>query len=350
MKTVSVLAAFILAQALTLSAQTTVPKPAAKKPAAKAAAKPAPKPAAPAAPAAQPAAQPAPAQDTFEAAAAKLKSNDAAERRQGAEMIAQSRDSRGAPALMAALGDESPAVRQAAADALGLLTWREASPKLSRMLLEDKDPAVRQQAAISLSYIMDQASGPALVKALKDGEPSVVYSALHTLSVLKYAPAEEQIAGLLDSKDANMRRGAIAALGNLKASKSGAAIVSALSDEDRFVKTEAIKAIGNIPYEAGAPELVKLLDKEQQPAVRVEAALALSKMGRNDGLLTAYEFLRSPELSVRSQSLNVLASVGDSRSLQLIEEMIAAEPNSADKGMLEYTRQRLQVRLKQAQK
>jgi len=347
MKTVSVLAVFILAQALTLGAQTTAPKPAAKKPAAKAAAKSAPK---PAAPAAQPAAQPAPAKDTFEAAAAKLKSNDVAERRQGAEMIAQSRDTKGAPALMAALEDESPAVRQAAADALGLLTWREASPKLSRMLLEDKDPAVRQQAAISLSYIMDQASGPALVKALKDGEPSVAYSALHTLSVLKYAPAEEQIAGLLDSKDANMRRGAIAALGNLKAAKSGAAIVSALSDEDRFVKTEAIKAIGNIPYEAGAPELVKLLDKEQQPAARVEAALALSKMGRNDGLLTAYEFLRAPEVSVRSQSLTVLGAVGDSRSLQLIEEMIAANPNSADKGMLEYTRQRLQARLKQAPK
>lgn len=356
MKIVSVLAVFILAQALTLGAQTTTPKPAAKKPAAKAAAKkPAAKPAAkpapkPAAPAAQPAAKPASQQDNFEAAAAKLKSNDVSERRQGAEMIAQSRNAKGAPALMAALEDESPAVRQAAADALGLLTWREASPKLALLLAEDKDPAVRQQAAISLSYIMDQASGPALVKALKDSEPSVAYSALHTLSVLKYAPAEEQIAGLLGSKDANMRRGAIAALGNLKAAKSGAAIVSALSDEDRFVRTEAIKAIGNIPYEAGAPELVKLLDKEQQPAVRVEAALALSKMGRNDGLLTAYEFLRAPELSVRSQSLTVLASVGDSRSLQLIEEMIAADPDSADKGMLEYARQRLQARLKTATK
>jgi HEAT repeat protein len=346
-KTVSVLAVFILAQALTLCAQTPAAKPAAKKPAAKAAAKPAPK---PAAPAAQPAAQPAPKQDPFDTAAAKLKSTDAAERRQGAEMIGQSRNAKGAQALMEALADEAPAVRQAAADALGLLIWRPASPILFRLLLEDKEPAVRQQAAISLSYIMDQAAGPALVKALKDGEPSVAYSALHTLSVLRYAPAEEQIAGLLASKDVNMRRGAIAALGQLKAAKSGAAIVSALADEDHFVRAEAIKAIGNIPYEAGAPELVKLLDKAQQPAVRVEAALALSKMGKSDGLLTAYEFLRSPELSVRSQSLTVLGSVGDARSLQLIEEMIAADPKSADMGMLEYTRQRLLARLKLVQK
>jgi len=343
MKKLSLTVTLLLAPALFLGAQTPVSKPAAKKPAAKAAVK-------PAAPAAQPAAQPAPQADPFEAAAAKLKSKDAAERRQGADMIGQSRNPKGAPALLEALSDESPSVRQAAADALGLLTWRPAAPALSQMLLEDKEPSVRQQAAISLSYIMDQSAGPALAKALKDGEPSVRYSALHTLSVLKYAPAEEQIADLLSSKDANMRRGAIAALGQLKASKSGGAIVSALSDEDRFVRTEAIKAIGNIPYEAGAPELVKLLDKEQQPAIRVEAALALSKMGRNDGLLTAYEFLRAPELSVRSQSLTVLGSVGDSRSLQLVEEMIAADPNSADKGMLEYTRQRLLARLKPAQK
>lgn len=346
MKTLSVLAIFILAQAPALCAQTTAPKPAAKKPAAKAAAKPAPKPAAPAAQLAAPAAQ----QDPFDAAAAKLKSTDASERRQGAELLGQGRNPKGAPALMNALADESPAVRQAAADALGLMTWRPASPKLSQMLLEDKESSVRQQAAISLSYIMDPAAGPALSKALKDDEPSVRYAALHTISVLKYAPAEEQVADLLASKDANMRRGAIAALGNLKAAKSGAAIVAALADEDRFVKTEAIKAIGNIPYEAGAPELVKLLDKQQQPAVRVEAALALSKMGRKDGLLTAYEFLRAPEISVRSQSLTVLGSVGDARSLQLVEEMIAADPKSADIGMLEYTRQRLQARLKQAQK
>jgi len=343
MKTVSLLVAFVFAQALTLGAQAPAPKPAAKKPVAKAAAKPAAQPA-------QPAAQPAPQRDPLDAAAAKLKSADAAERRQGADMIGQSRNPKGAPALMAALADESPAVRQAAADALGLLTWRPASPALSKMLLEDKDQAVRQQAAISLSYIMDQSAGPALAKALKDPEPSVAYSALHTLSVLKYAPAEEQIAGLLSSKDMNMRRGAIAALGQLKAVKSGAALVAAMSDEDRFMKIEAIKAVGNIPYEAGAPELVKLLDKEQQPEVRVEAALALSKMGRNDGLLTAYEFLRAPELSLRSQSLTVLGSVGDSRSLQLVEEMLAADPKSADAGMLEYTRQRLLARLKPAAK
>lgn len=333
-KTVAVLAVFILAQALTLCAQT----PAAKKQA-PAAAKPAPKTAAPAAP-----------QDPLEAAKVKLKSKDASERRQGADMIGQSRNTKGAQALMGALSDDSPRVRQAAADALGLLSWREASPKLSELLLKDKDASVRQQAAISLSLIMDQGAGPSLAKALGDSEPSVRYAALHTISVLKYAPAEEQVRELLDSGDSTLRRSAIAALGQLQSKKSGPAIVAALKDADPLVTAEAIRAIGVIPYAEGAAELVKILDAGRQPALRVEAALALSKMGRNDGLLTAYEFLKSPELSIRSQAMTVVGDVGDARSLQLIEEMYVAEQDPANKSMLDFTRQRLQARLKPATK
>jgi HEAT repeat protein len=335
MKTVSVLAVFLIAQALTLGAQTPAAKPEAKKPA-------------PAA--AQPAAKPAAPQDPLEAAKAKLKSKDAAERRQGADMIGQSRDPKGAAALMSALSDDSPRVRQAAADALGLLAWREASPKLCDLLLKDKDASVRQQAASSLSLIMDQGAGPSLIKALGDSEPSVRYAALHTISVLRYAPAEDQVRELLEAGDSTLRRSAIAALGRLQSKKSGPAIVAALKDADPLVIAEAIKAIGVIPYAEGASELVKLLDAARQPALRVEAALALSKLGRNDGLLTAYEFLKSPELSIRSQAMTVAGDVGDARSLQLIEEMYAAEQDPANKAMLDFTRQRLQARLKPAQK
>lgn len=333
MKTAAIFFIFTFAQAHALNAQAPAAKPEAKKPA------PAAKPAAPAAP-----------QDPLEAAKAKLKSKDVAERRQGADMIGQSRNAKGAPALLGALSDDSPRVRQAAADALGLLAWREASPKLCDLLLKDKDASVRQQAASSLSLIMDQGAGPSLVKALDDSEPSVRYAALHTISVLRYAPAEDRVRELLGSGDSTLRRSAIAALGRLQSKKSGPAIAAALDDADPLVTAEAIKAIGVIPYAEGAPGLVKLLDAARQPSLRVEAALALAKLGRSDGLLTAYEFLKSPELSIRSQAMTVVGDVGDARSLQLIEEMYAAEQDPANKAMLDFTRQRLQGRLKQAQK
>lgn len=342
MRTISLLMAFVLMPGL-LCAQKTAPKAPAKKAAAPAVKK------APAKPAeAQAAPAPAKPEDPVGDALAGLKSADESERRQAAEKLGLLRNPKAAAPLMNALSDESPRVRQAAADSLGLMTHRAASAKLADMLLKDKDAGVRQQAAISLSYLMDPAAGPALADALGDANASVRYSAMHTLGVMKYAPAEKQVRKLLASDDANLRRGAIAALGQLQSRDSAGDIQKALGDTDRYVRVEAIKALGSIGYTEAAPELVGLLDKAQEATVRVEAALALSRMGKNDGLLTAYEFVKSNELSLRSQSLNIIAEVGDARSLQFIEELYKAEEDPAKKSMLDFTRQRLAARLKTA--
>lgn len=354
-----------MAPALTLCAQTAQKKTsAAKKPAAaaKPAAKPVSKPAvavstSAAKPAAKPAVKPAPAAPEaaqpatpFDEAVQKLKSADPSVRRQGAAWLSQARDPKAAPYLVKALNDESSWVRQSAADGLGLLVWRDASPKLAAMLTGDKDAAVRQQAAISLSYLMDPAAGQALMKALNDEAPAVRYAALHTLGAMRYQPAEDTLAGLLKSDDPNMRRGAISALGQMKSTKATAALTAAIADGDVYARLEAIKAVGDIGEESAAPALKKLLDKSQEPMIRVEAALALAKIGRDDGLVTAFEYVKSPDIGLKNQALNVVGLVGDAHSLQYVEEMYAAEQDPTTKGMLDFTRQRLQARLKQQQK
>ena len=197
---------------------------------------------------------------------------------------------------------------------------------------------------------MDKAaSAPALVQALKDSSPAVRYAALHTLGVMKYAEAEDQIIGLLSSDDANMRRGAVSALGMLQSRKAAGGLAAALKDPDQYVRLEAVKSLGSIGDSSSAGELSKLLAQDQPPQVRVEAALSLSKFGSADGLPTAYEFAKSSDYSLRSQALNVLASVGDARSLQFVQELYTAEQDPANKSMLDFTRQRISLRLKAQQ-
>ncbi len=366
-KITAIFLALAMAPALTLCAQTaqkktaapakkpaSAAKPAARAAAAKPVAKPgvavstsAAKPAAKPAAAAPEAAQPA---TPFDEAVQKLKSADPSVRRQGAAWLSQARDPKAAPYLVKALDDESSWVRQSAADGLGLLVWRAASPKLAAMLTGDKDAAVRQQAAISLSYLMDPAAGQALMKALNDEAPAVRYAALHTLGAMRYQPAEDTLAGLLKSDDPNMRRGAISALGQMKSTKATAALTAAISDGDVYARLEAIKAVGDIGEASAAPSLKKLLDKSQEPMIRVEAALALAKLGRDDGLVTAFEYVKSQDIGLKNQALNVVGMVGDAHSLQYVEEMYAAEQDPTTKGMLDFTRQRLQARLKQQQK
>lgn len=360
-KLISVAAVLALLSAPGLYAQTAgqqAAKPAVKKAAKPAARKAAPKAAvkAPAktqgatAPAAkQPAAKPAPAVQVststpFGSAVEKLKSQDPSLRRQGADFLAQSRDQKAVPYLVKALSDTAAPVRAAAVDGLCQLVDREATPRITELLLTDKDMQTRQQAASSLSYMMDQAAGPALVKALKDEAQGVRYAAANTLGAIRYAQAEDPLIELL--ADDGMRRVAISALGQLQSKKAAPAIFKALSDKDQYTRLEAVRALGSIGDASSAPELKKRLDKAETPAVRVEAALSLAKLGMQDGLTTAYEFVKSPDISLKNQALEVIGAVGDARSLQFIEELYAAEQDPMNKGMLDFTRQRLAARQK----
>jgi HEAT repeat protein len=350
-KTAFLTLTLILAPALFLCAQA-APKKAAKPAVKKAAPAPAAKPAPSAVPAAaqQPAAKPAAAApakkaaDPFADAAEKLKATDPAVRRQGADFLGSSRDQKAVPYLVKALSDEAPAVRSSAIDGLCQLTSRESTKKISELLLQDKDALVRQQAASSLSYMADQSAGPALVKALKDDAPAVRYAAANTLGAMRYAPAEDALISLL--ADASMRRVAISALGQLQSKKAAAEIFKSLADQDKYTRLEAVRALGAIGDKSAAPELEKRLDRAEEPSVRVEAALALAKMGLPGGLVTAYEFVKSGDMSLKNQALEVIGAVGDARSLQFIEELYTAEKDPVSKGMLDFTRQRLAARKK----
>lgn len=345
----------IFAAPLLLCAQTApqkAAKPAAKKAAAPA--KPAAKSAQPAAkpaakPAAQPSAQPStPVLPPFEMALEKLKSMDASVRRQGADFLGQGRDQKAVPHLVKLLADEAGPVRASAVDGLCQLVHRASVPRISELLTGDKDPLVRQQAAVSLSYMLDQAAGPALVKALKDQSVSVRYAAANTLGAMRYKPAEDQLTDLLD--DVQMRRVAISALGQMQSAKAAPKILKYLADGDKYTRLEAVRALGAIGDKTAAKELEKVLPRSEEPSVRVEAALALAKLGSSEGLVTAYEFVKSPDVSLRNQSLEVIGAVGDKRSLQFIEEILAAEQNPVNRSMLDFTRQRLASRLGQLKK
>lgn len=359
------LAAALLLPAALLSAQTADQKtaPAVKKAPAKAAAKAPAKPAAktPAAPAPKAAAKPAkeepakaavkapaePAQPViapFDEAMAKLASTDPLQRRQGAEALARLRDPRGVQPLLKRLSDAEPAVRAAAVDALCQLTSREATPKITELLLKDPDAAVRQQAAGSLSFMMDPAAGPALLKAMKDKELAVRYAAVNTLGAMRYEPSEgAMISALSDDK---MRRIAISVLGLLQSKKAAVDIAPYLADADKFTRLEAIKALGSIGDAAAAGKMKELLAPAEDAAVRVEAALALARLGLNDGLLTAYEFAKVPDMSLKSKALETLNLVGDARTLQYLDDAVATEKDPASKNMFNFARQRLAAKLR----
>jgi HEAT repeat protein len=184
------------------------------------------------------------------------------------------------------------------------------------------------------------------MKAMKDKEASVRYAAVNTLGAMRYAPAEDAMLEALS--DDQMRRIAINVLGQLQSKKAAPAITAYLADQDRFTRLEAIKALGSIGDAASGDEIKKSLAAGEDAAVRVESALALARLGRNDGLLTAYEFAKSPDLSLKNKSLEVFALTGDERTQKYLEDAVATEKDPVSKGMFDFTLRRLSAKLRAA--
>jgi len=208
--------------------------------------------------------------------------------------------------------------------------------------LKSGTPAERRQGVDFLGQSSDPKAGTALIGALSDASSAVRAAAMHALGVMRYAPAGEAIAALLDENaGTELLRGGISALGLLRSTAAVSVIVSGLGHQDRAVRIEAARALGEIGDKSSAPELGKHLAGGEDAAVRVECALALAKMGINDGLPAAREFLASPDLSLKGPALNVLVTARDAGSLELIESLYAAETDPASKAALDFARQSL---------
>jgi Ca-activated chloride channel family protein len=97
------------------------------------------------------------------------------------------------------LGDDDPAIRAAAATALGMVAHPRAAGAL-RKALKDDSPAVRAAAAAAAGQRGDVSLAGRLSRLLKDGDPSVREAAQHALeAMLARAGSEADRARVLDA-------------------------------------------------------------------------------------------------------------------------------------------------------
>jgi HEAT repeat protein/lysophospholipase L1-like esterase len=208
-------------------------------------------------------------------------------------------------ALTRTLGDERQAVRWRAIEALVALhpDVEEVWPALQAGL-ENDDPYVRAGALWCLRQVGPPAAEavPAITRVLReDADPGVRVVATRTLAVLG-ASDDETLAALEatlgEPGDDDVRRRAARALGRLgpRAARATPVLVEALSDPNGHVRTEAATALGRI--HSGSPEVVGALVEatgDEGNLVREAAAVALGRLGPPQGATGALEDLLDDE-------------------------------------------------------
>jgi len=170
------------------------------------------------------------------------------------EVLGECRQPGAVPALVRALENQNPKVRERAAEALGKLKGGAAPavPALIRAL-GDEQQSVQMRSALALGAIGPDAGAavPRLIGLLKEGDPVVNWAAATALGGL--GPAAKEAAP---------------------------ALTELLSDSAPYVRLSAAKALTQVgEKERGIQALEKLL-KAKSDNARISAAHALFKLGR----------------------------------------------------------------------
>ena len=202
-----------------------------------------------------------------------------------------------------------PAIRVAAADALGDLGDLRALEALFQALAADLFPGVRGASANALAALGDaSASGP-LTRALQsDGNGLVRAAAAEALGVLKPPGiAALLIEALGADPDERVRAAAARALGRIRDDAALAPLLEAeMHDDLRAVREAARDALSEWPVFA----LVAALQGSPHPEARASAAEILGRFGYASAIPALSRAVGDREEAVRSAALEALHRLG----------------------------------------
>ncbi|XP_057512604.1 deoxyhypusine hydroxylase-B [Actinidia eriantha] len=224
--------------------------------------------------------------------------------------LGQMQDSDAIPALEAVLNDLSlhPIVRHEAAEALGAIGLETNIPLLKNSLVSDPAQEVRETCELALSRIHE-------FKNVKHCDGSAMIESSPFLSVDPAAPAScssaDQLREVLLDEENSMyeRYGALFALRNHGGDKAITAIIESLGAKSALLRHEVAYVLGQLQNKTASDALSRILmDMNEHPMVRHEAAEALGSIADDKSVALLEEFAKDPEPIV-SQSCDVALSM-----------------------------------------
>jgi HEAT repeat protein/beta-lactamase regulating signal transducer with metallopeptidase domain len=253
---------------------------------------------------------------TVDALVSALKDSDPGVRQAAAESLGRIGDPRAIEPLGGLLNDPSIDVRRAAVEALGNVDDPKVVPALSKAA-GDANPAVRREAAEALLGVDDEAATAPLVKLLSDSDPKVRVTALEGLSRRGDKRALEPLGKLVKDPNVEVRSRAVRALARFRDPASQTALVTALKDENAEVRAAAAEALGELELRS-APQGLLDATRDSNADVRQATAEALGQIHDAKAVPQLKALLEDASPEVRSAAVEALSEIRDSSALQAL--------------------------------
>ena len=234
---------------------------------------------------------------------AALTDEDPLVRLAAAEGLGGLEDPRAVEALSKALrGDESVEVRRMAAWALGEIEDAAAVPALSDALRSDRDEEVRRMSAWALGEIESATGVEALGAALKDSSPEVRKTAVWALGEIESVNGVPHLLPFLKDESSEIRSQAAWALGEIESPRAVAALSAVIDDRDPKVREMVVWALGEIEDPSAVGALAKALG-DANVGVRRKAAWAIGELDiEGEAPAALIEATRDQDREVRKAS------------------------------------------------
>jgi HEAT repeat protein len=180
------------------------------------------------------------------------------------------------PALLAALEDKDPDVRNVAARALGKMKLQAAEEALVGLLGKHEQSVSARIAAICIE--MGARTAPLLIRTLRDGTPKARFWAARILGEIRDNRAARSLGDALLDPEPDVRSAAAWALGAIAERSTAGMVETALRDPVWFVRAHAAEALGKIGDASITPALGRMLE-DRSWWVRKNALDALVLLG-----------------------------------------------------------------------
>ncbi|HUM11607.1 MAG TPA: M56 family metallopeptidase [Myxococcaceae bacterium] len=253
---------------------------------------------------------------TVDALIGALKDGDPGVRQAAAESLGRLGEPRAVDALSGLLGDANVEVRRSAVEALGNIEDSRALPALTRAA-GDASPAVRREAAEALLSFDEPAAGEPLIKLLGDSDARVRLTAMEGLSQRGDRRALSPLSKLVKDPNVEIRARAVRALSRFQDPAAQEGLLAALKDENAEVRAAAAAGLGELELKS-APQ--GLLDATRDPSaeVRQQAAETLGQIRDPKAVPQLKALLEDSDADVRGSAVEALSDIRDGAALQAL--------------------------------
>jgi HEAT repeat protein len=255
-------------------------------------------------------------------------------------------------ALLKAVDDENPRVRNEAIYALGVVARPpladDAADRLIKAL-DHYDPAIRAAAAKVIGRLGVKRASDTLIKSINDSNAAVRYASMRALGEIR----EERAVQALTEQFKYYSKGegawsALDALARIAHVSSAPLFKSRLADSDAYMRRAAAEGLARLGDASESTAVQSAVTTEPSPMVRAAMTFAMVKLGKNylarlvdyfesdRTSLQVQEYLleigpsvlpeltaslKQPDAGVRAGVAEVIGALGNSESVALLEPL-----------------------------